>query len=278
MRHHDRVDPMDAEDPVAVPLIGDGVTAGIVRIGGTVRRPERPFSPTIRAYLRHLREAGFDGAPVPLGVDDQGREVLSFVPGEVPREPLPEACAADEVLVSLAELMRRLEVAATGWIPPEDAIWGQLPGPPRRLPDDWQFVGHCDYCPGNVVFRDGLPAALIDFDLAKPTTRLGEVANALYWWAPLLDPLDRAPAFVDLDIADRVGIFADAYGLDADERQALVPLLRLRAKRSHEWARGAAEADPLFRAFWDNGIKDRMPRAEAWIEREAARIAARLLA
>ena len=53
-------------------LVGDGVTQGIVRIGDTVRRPLRPFSLTIQAYLAHLRDAGFTGAPLPFGVDEQG--------------------------------------------------------------------------------------------------------------------------------------------------------------------------------------------------------------
>jgi hypothetical protein len=43
------------------PLTGDGVTQGIVRIGDTVRRPLRPFSLTVQAYLAHLRDAGFGG-------------------------------------------------------------------------------------------------------------------------------------------------------------------------------------------------------------------------
>jgi hypothetical protein len=83
------------------PLTGDGVTQGIVRIGDTVRRPLRPFSLTVQAYLAHLRDAGFTGAPLPLGVDEQGREMLSFVPGDVPRNPLPPQTAGDEVLVAL---------------------------------------------------------------------------------------------------------------------------------------------------------------------------------
>ena len=66
-------------------LIGDGVTQGIVRVRDTVRRPLRPFSLTVQAYLAHLRDAG---APLPFGVDERGREILSFVPGDVPRNPL----------------------------------------------------------------------------------------------------------------------------------------------------------------------------------------------
>ena len=46
-------------------LTGDGVTQGIVRIGDTVRRPLRPFSLTVQAYLAHLHDAGFTGAPRP---------------------------------------------------------------------------------------------------------------------------------------------------------------------------------------------------------------------
>ncbi len=103
-------------------LIGDGVTQGIVRIGDTVRRPLRPFSLTVQAYLAHLRDAGFTGAPLPLGVDDQGREMLSFVPGDVPHNPLPPETAGDDVLVALARLIRALHEASAGWAPPPDAV------------------------------------------------------------------------------------------------------------------------------------------------------------
>jgi hypothetical protein len=61
-----------------------------VRIGDTVRRPLRPFSLTVQAYLAHLRDVGSTGAPLPFGVDEQGCEVLWFLPGEVPHRP-PES-------------------------------------------------------------------------------------------------------------------------------------------------------------------------------------------
>jgi hypothetical protein len=109
------------------PLTGDGVTQGIVRIGDTVRRPLRPFSLTVQAYLAHLRDAGFTGAPLPLGVDEQGREVLSFVPGDVPRNPLPPQTAGYDVLVALARLIRALHEASAGWTPPPGAVWGGTP-------------------------------------------------------------------------------------------------------------------------------------------------------
>ncbi len=272
---------MTADRETEIRLGGDGVTPGIVRIGDTVRRPIRPFSRTVQAFLAHLHARGFDGAPVPMGVDANGREVLSFVEGDVPREPLPDAACSDDVLVALARLIRRLHDAAQGWEPPADAVWGSIPG--RLHPDTKQLfaapelVSHRDYCPGNVVFRSGLPAALIDFDLARPTTRLYDIANALYWWAQLLDPLDRAPALLDVDVASRVARFADAYGMDADQRAGLMPLARDMLRNFHLSAREAAKVSPVFARFWDEGVAAKMPRAEAWLQANASGVTATLL-
>lgn len=277
MNDQSRGDGTAADD--GEPLAGDGVTPGIVRIGDTVRRPVRPFTATIQGYLAHLHSAGFTAAPVPLGIDDQGREVLSYVPGDVPREPLPPGTAGEDVLAALARLVRRLHDASQGWALPPDAVWGATrsgPGVPPPVDGDPELVSHRDYCPGNVVFRDGLPVALIDFDLARPTTRLYDIANALYWWAPLYAPEDRAPAFADADIPRRVAVFAGAYGMSAEQRRDLVPMARRMIHRFHLSMRAAAENDPVFRALWEDSGRDRLPRAEAWIEREGPAIAARL--
>jgi hypothetical protein len=257
-------------------LTGDGVTQGIVRIGDTVRRPLRPFSLTVQAYLAHLRDAGFTGAPLPLGIDEQGREVLSFVPGDVPRNPLPPETAGDDVLIALAQLIRALHEASTGWVPPPDAVWGGTPANAGQITEQAELVSHRDYYPGNVVFRDGLPVALIDFDLAMPTTRLYDIANALWYWAPLRDPRDRAPAFADADIPHRIAVFADAYGMTARHRAELAPFAVDVARRYHEDSRASAELDPVYRKLWEAGAKDELPRAEAWLRRAAPAITARL--
>jgi aminoglycoside phosphotransferase (APT) family kinase protein len=266
-------------------LTGVGVTQGIVRIGDTVRRPLRPFSLTVQAYLAHLRDAGFTGAPLPLGVDEQGREVLSFVPGEVPRNPLPPETAGDDVLVALAQLIRSLHEASAGWVPPAGAVWGGTPASEASAAraasagpagPQGELVSHRDYYPGNVVFRDGLPAALIDFDLAKPTSRLYDIANAIWYWAPLRAPRDRAPAFMHLDTPHRIAVFAGAYGMTAQQRADFAPFAVELARRYHEDSRVSAELDPVFRKLWEDGAKDELPRAESWLREMAPAITARL--
>jgi hypothetical protein len=258
------------------PLIADGVTQGIVRIGNTVRRPLRPFSLTVQAYLAHLRDAGFAGAPLPLGVDEQGREVLSFVPGDVARWLPPTQTAGEDVLAALARLVRSLHEASAGWVPPPDAVWGGTPANTGRITERTELVSHRDYALGNVVFRDGLPVALIDFDLAKPTTRLYDIANALWYWAPLRDPRDRSPALADADIPHRVAVFADAYGMTAQQRAELAPLAVEMVRRYREDSRASAKLDPVFRRLWEDGDKDKLSRAEAWVREMAPAITARL--
>ena len=62
------------------PLPGGNMTGGVVRVGDTVRRPAGPWTPAVHALLNHLHAVGFPGAPRAHGLDDQGREVLDFVP------------------------------------------------------------------------------------------------------------------------------------------------------------------------------------------------------
>lgn len=254
-------------------LAEDGVTR-VVRVGSTVRRPVRPFTATVQAYLAHMWARGAVFVPEALGYDDLGREVLSFVPGEVPVEPLPAWATSEAVLVALARLVRRLHDAADGWEPPADAVWGDIPGTTSLdlLPlfEAPELVSHQDYCPGNVVFRDGLPVALIDFDLARPTTRVADCVNAMYWWVPLLDPVDRAPSLIEANAAHRVRLFADAYGMTHSQRAQIMPLVITRASNNHIALRAAAAQHPVFKRWWDEGVKDRMPRTEAWLVKEYA--------
>jgi hypothetical protein len=59
-----------------------GNAGGAVRVGDTVRRAAGPWTPAVHALLAHLAGRGIVGSPRPLGVDDQGREVLTYLAGE----------------------------------------------------------------------------------------------------------------------------------------------------------------------------------------------------
>jgi hypothetical protein len=200
-----------------VPLPGGIANRGkVVRIGNTVRRPQRDTSPATHALLQHLERAGFDGAPRFLGVDSQGREVLTYIPGNPVIPPYPDWALTDEALASVAELLRSYHQAVAHF-DPTPHNWP--PSPPRSMVGP--LVSHNDPNLDNIVFRDGRAVALIDFDLASPGSRLWDVACAARLWVPLrpdayITDARRGRAF------QRLRLFVDSYGLDRVERSRVL--------------------------------------------------------
>ena len=98
---------------VTQPLDGGISNAGrVVRDGQHVLRPSSPHSASIHAFLRAMRHAGFEGAPLPIGIDDDGRERLVFIEGDVPLTPYPAWSQTDAALASIARLLRQMHDAA----------------------------------------------------------------------------------------------------------------------------------------------------------------------
>src|SRR5919201_724811 len=190
-------------------LLNGGLTnAGRVsRVRNTVRRPRRPTSPSTWALFDHLERVGFGGAPRFLGVDDRGREVLSFIPGEAAIEPYPRWALTDEPLVSVAKLLRRYHDAAASF----DATGHTWPD---FVPAEFRggLITHNDPNLDNIIFSGGVAVGLIDFDLASPGSAVWDVACAARLWAPLRDDRD-APKELRGRSLDRLAIFIDAYGL-----------------------------------------------------------------
>ncbi|MFB4318547.1 phosphotransferase [Actinomadura sp. 21ATH] len=259
---------------VEVPLSGGDVTEGVVRVGETVRRPCGAHSPAVHGLLRHLEGVGFDGAPRVLGIDELGREVLSWVPGEAPGRPLPAYAVTDEALRGVAVLLRRFHEAVASYEAPAGAPWEAGGSGLDREPE---IIGHCDVTPENVVFRGGVPVGLIDFDLARPTTRLYDVVTTLRHWAPIADPADRDWRLGQVDVGQRVRSFCDAYGLGREGRREVLPAARVRFERSYEAMRKRAEQGGAWARIWRSGAGSRIRRAQDWLERNWDEIDARLV-
>lgn len=79
----------------------------VVRIGDTVRRATGPWSPSGHALLDHLSRQGFGGAPQFLGTDKAGREILTFISGEVAGDRYPDVpfMWSDDALTGMARLL-----------------------------------------------------------------------------------------------------------------------------------------------------------------------------
>lgn len=234
----------------------------VVRIGDTVRRPVGPWSPAVHALLRHFEAVGFGGAPRFLGIDDEGREILSYVEGEAAFAPVPPG---DEAIVAIGQLLRRMHDAQEGFERPADALWQRFPDEP----EDGEVICHNDLFWTNVVLNGDVPTALIDWDLATPGSRLSDVGSAASFWAPLRIyeeaeewglPTDRR--------GERLRLLCDAYGLDAGQRADLLDDFMERRRLGYEAHRvwGGVERRPGWAEMWDGGSGQRILGNIAWVE------------
>jgi hypothetical protein len=243
-------------------LLPGGLTnAGrVTRVGDTVRRPRHPSSAATWALLDHLERVGFDGAPRFLGVDDRGREMLTYLPGVAAIEPVEDWAWADAALISVAELLRRFHDAAASFDPAGHAWPDFVPAPFRA-----GLVCHNDPNLDNVIFSGGVAVGLIDFDLAGPGSAVWDVTCAARLWAPLRDERD-VPEVVRGRSLERLRLFVDAYGLPRRERLRIVEAAVHTHDRCYRVVRAAVEGghEPFAR-MWREGGRERAERTRRWL-------------
>lgn len=214
---------------------------GVVRVGNTVRRPPRCSTPLMRDVLAQLEHAGFDAAPRWLGFDEQGRDVLTWMEGDafgdaersrlhpyIGDPPDRIEFSHEQVAAALRLLRRYHDTFPTG-----------------------RLVCHGDYGPWNLVWRDSLPVAIIDFACAQAGDRADDVAYALRCF--LSFGLVETPPD---ELARRAHEAAAAYGTDFDLPAILA--------REHDAAEARCRANGWLRRL------AKLPRERAWLARHGA--------
>jgi thiamine kinase-like enzyme len=200
----------------------------------------------VHALLGHLESVGFDRAPRALGFDDQGREVLSFLPGEVvgTARPWPSWVHSDEALGQVAGWLRDFHTAVATFVPPDGSIW--------REGGSWRpglIVGHNDAAPYNAVWADGHLVGFFDWDFAAPVTPEWDLAFTAFGWVPLharhVVAAEGFTAFADRP--RRLRLFLDTYGWDGPAAE-FIEIVRERVSASARGIRRiAAAGDPAYR-------------------------------
>jgi Ser/Thr protein kinase RdoA (MazF antagonist) len=193
---------MTGEDEPEIPLTGGLTSAGVVRVGNSVRRPQRANADLVRALLHHLEQQQCDFVPRYLGVDARGRDSFSWIDGDALHA---QQLFDDTQLSAAAILLRRFHDASR----------------PLTLRMDAEVICHNDPGPFNAIFRDNLPIAWIDFDFAAPGTALEDLAYLAASWC-------IAPRAAPAEQARQVAHVAQAYGLDATDRTRLTDAILAR--------------------------------------------------
>ena len=206
MNHHDISCEKNAEEEI---LVGGRLTSGVVRIGDTVRRPATSSSSFLSRLLTHLARNGFDGAPRYLGRDEHNRDILSYIPGWVPAN---FQRFENEQIWRAGLLLQRFHAATSD----------------SDLVEPGQVVCHHDPGPNNVVFREEMPHAFIDFDMAAPGDPLQDIGYMAWTWCVSSRP-DRGPVTFQ---AEQIRLFSDAYRLAAYDRRRIFDAIMMRQERN----------------------------------------------
>jgi Phosphotransferase enzyme family len=155
---------------------------------------------------------------MPVGIDEDGRERLEFIDGEVPTTPYPAWSQTDAALVSIAKLLRGLHAAAREF-DPRGLRWSDG----LADPTGGTVVCHNDVELSNVVFRDGIAVALRDFEFAAPGRPVYDLAQLARLCVPIDDEHDQVRlGWQPADRPARLRLVADVYGLDRDGRAELL--------------------------------------------------------
>jgi hypothetical protein len=224
------------------PLRGGSVST-VVRAGDTVRRqPGRRF---VRELLGFFERSGWGGAPRFLGVDEQGREILTFVDGYVPwQEPGMPAVTTEGSLVRVAEIVREFHNLTAG----------------TPLAGDAEVVCHNDLAPNNTVYScdgpggDGgaglRPVAFIDWDLAAPGRRIHDVAHVCWQY------LGLGPGAAIGAAGRGIRLICEAYRLDG--RDEIVDVIMWWQDRCWRGIQAGAEAgeEAMVRLRYDGAVRE----------------------
>lgn len=251
-----------------------------VRVGNVVHRTSYAWSPTVLDLLQHIEREGFGGAPRALGFDDQGRETLTFIEGEVGRGTefiaeqggrfdvrLPDYVWRDEALVHLGSLLRAYHDAAATF-PWSGREWCYEAREPVET------ICHNEVFPWNTVFRDGVPVALIDFDTAAPGPRAWDLGWTAWRWVPFFrDEKCRATGLPTgvADKARRFRLLLDSYGVERD-----LTIVNAGIERSRHMLEQMAEAAERA-SEWElelarRGVFDEAELEIAWVEDHASEL------
>ena len=135
------------------------------------------------------------------------------------------------------------------------------------------MICHNDLFPENVVFRDGLPVAFIDFDMAGPGRPFWDVAIAASEWAPLKAPAARLAHPPELDGVARLALLAGGYGVAPEQAEDLVAAIGEEFEHADANVRSEVAAGyPMWVEHWretDGEFRSQADRAWLAAHREA---------
>lgn len=206
--------------------------------------------------LDWLGEQGLGGIPAVSGVDEDGREVVSYIEGR--GVPIDDEIVLDSVLIEAVSWLRDFHDIVEEFRPDGERTWRQT-GAVELLPD--QIICHNDPGAYNWIIQSGHFVAMIDWDLAGPGDPIDDLAFMLWTAIPLYRPIPATEVVRRLDLA------VDAYA-EWGPLTILDAVVRRMTTATERIAAGIERGDPGMLNLASKGEPQRTrDRVAAFVER-----------
>ena len=243
-------------------VLTGGAINTVTRRGDVVFKTGGPWVPAVHTVLDHLESRGFPYSPKALGIDDKGREMISFLPGESMMRPWKPPMFTDQGPVQAAAMLRELHDATRDLVLPPDTEWRT--GKAAKTPG--QVIRHGDLGPWNTLWQGDRLTGLVDWDFAEPGMALTDLAQMALYFVPLRGE-DHWPetCFPQRpDFAHRVEVLCSAYG-EFTPTEVVREVDRLQSTEMRRMAEFAAQGLYPWTMFRDDGEIERTGREVEWL-------------
>ena len=247
-----------------LPLEGGNLNAGVVRVGDTVRRSAGPWTPVVHDLLAYLADHSYP-APRPLGIDEEGREILTFIPGNCVHPNNLAFLDTDAAMRRVGKLIAEYHRAQAGFGSPVDAPWRSEGRDPTG---STEIIAHNDLAPWNLIVGP-TTWVFIDWDLAAPGRRMWDLAWALHSFVGLWPD----STLTHSDTVGRIAAFCDGAEVDITDRPHLLDVVVERTRHHAEMLRSRAhDGDALYQrmvaeghaATWEQGSDHVAANVDGW--------------
>ena len=223
---------MDSSGALEEPLTGGRNAGEVVRVGDTVRRASEAGSAFAARVLGFLEASGYAYAPRYLGIDDRGRDILTYIPGRTTDHPTQRA---DGAYARGAVMLRELHDRTAG----------------HPLAAGRECVLHGDPGPFNAIFHNGTPVAFIDWMSCRPGDRLDDLGYMAWTWC--IQALGGVPVN---EQAAHLRELRDGYGQVRPETLILAMIRSQDRVVRHSEETVRRSGDPAARRAWaDEAIR-----------------------
>jgi len=231
-------------------ILTGGSINTVTRKGDVVFRNGGEWVPAVHKVLEYLNNSGFSYSPKPLGVVPDGREMISFLPGESMMRPWRQPMFDDDGLIQAAKMLRSLHNITQKLTFPKDTKWQFI----KAGKNTDQIIRHGDLGPWNTLWQGDKLTGLIDWDFAEPGDAITDLAQLIAYFVPFKSGAnwEEAGFKQQPDYRQRLSVIQKAYGKDYTEQDIILALDKLQTLEISRIKKfGAKDIYP-----WDKWLKD----------------------